>query len=529
MGIPRNRESYYRKKTRMTMKTKHILLSLLCGCMFGAMLGCAEDKGNYDYTPVNEIKIEGIKDNYNCVPGAVLSIPVTLTNSVETPVDKIEYAWEVKGEVVSTQKDLELVVDDIGFGVTLCRFVVTDNNTGMKYFKTFNLTMTNVFSWGYYFLTEGADHHTILSYTAQNSDDDDEEKVKKEAEFAHTTAIEGHDLGSYPTGIEGFFQRFSQYEGYYYAINIMSREGEYPVIETDNAAFLLNKVINSSYYIDKTSGYKFNPESIIMINKNRYFYVTNGQLVVYNYQNLYRPARHDKEYYWTHPVLTKIYEQIVAYDDYTGKFYALNPLKGVDNDDNAYDMVTEITFPGVANPPSFNGHHFLGASTAYVMVDEGKPTEDWINLVNIISGDANGLYFTELNTSYERSISVERPDPPRTTYANVTGIDANSQALKATTYWYVSAGDKVYRSPDKLPVFEVFTTIPSELGKIVHMQPNAGETLLVIATYDESSSADRKGSVVIVDLTTKEMTVYKNVIDKCVSILAADGWPASWK
>lgn len=46
-------------------------------------VSCYEDKGNYDYHPINEVKISGIKeDPYEILRWDTLKIPVTLENSL---------------------------------------------------------------------------------------------------------------------------------------------------------------------------------------------------------------------------------------------------------------------------------------------------------------------------------------------------------------------------------------------------------------------------------------------------------------
>ena len=53
---------------------------------------CFDDKGNYDYHPINEVKISGIKeDPYEILRWDTLKIPVTLENSLNEKV-KLIYA-----------------------------------------------------------------------------------------------------------------------------------------------------------------------------------------------------------------------------------------------------------------------------------------------------------------------------------------------------------------------------------------------------------------------------------------------------
>ena len=55
------------------------LLCIMLGVLF---CRCAEDKGNYDYTPVDELTITGIDGTYTKIVGDSLKIPVTFEHTV---------------------------------------------------------------------------------------------------------------------------------------------------------------------------------------------------------------------------------------------------------------------------------------------------------------------------------------------------------------------------------------------------------------------------------------------------------------
>ena len=66
---------------------KHIIYLLLG---FGLFVSCFEDKGNYDYTDINEVTISGFADN---------------VYSVISFIDKLCIEPEVKGTLSSNDKD----------------------------------------------------------------------------------------------------------------------------------------------------------------------------------------------------------------------------------------------------------------------------------------------------------------------------------------------------------------------------------------------------------------------------------------
>ena len=67
-------------------------------------VSCYEDKGNYDYHPINEVKISGIKeDPYEILRWDTLKIPVTLENSLNEKA-KLIYAWYLDQKKIADQE-----------------------------------------------------------------------------------------------------------------------------------------------------------------------------------------------------------------------------------------------------------------------------------------------------------------------------------------------------------------------------------------------------------------------------------------
>ena len=75
-------------------------------------VSCYEDKGNYDYHPINEVKISGIKeDPCEILRWDTLKIPVTLENSLNEKA-KLIYAWYLDQKKIAETEDLCYVVSD---------------------------------------------------------------------------------------------------------------------------------------------------------------------------------------------------------------------------------------------------------------------------------------------------------------------------------------------------------------------------------------------------------------------------------
>ena len=98
----------------------------------------------------------------------------------------------------------------------------------------------------------------------------------------------------------------------------------------------------------------------------------------------------------------------------------------------------------------------------------------------------------------------------------LAGVDVNTRGILVEKDWYFVVGNKVYTSPVQKPQLTELTTLPDDLGEPVAVAISAKETYLIVAMYDSHSSHENKGSFLLVDLTSKEVIVHRNVMGKCV-------------
>lgn len=137
-----------------------VLLALLVGA-------CYEDKGNYDYHPINEVELTFPADEYNLLSLVdVLKIsPEIVTKADES---KFEYTWYLTAAYLSTDVDYGLVVEidtislerNLEYHIALdpgkysLYYTLTNNETGIVYNKIITLNVTTQFSTGFYVLKE---------------------------------------------------------------------------------------------------------------------------------------------------------------------------------------------------------------------------------------------------------------------------------------------------------------------------------------------------------------------------------------
>lgn len=109
------------------MKTKlfFILLAFLAA-------GCLDDKTNYDFTLVNEVKkVENIEGSYTLYPGQSQLIEPVVHYTLDSIHPDVSYEWYVDMELVGTESTYNFVADEIG-KYTLT-FVVVDNIHKLKF------------------------------------------------------------------------------------------------------------------------------------------------------------------------------------------------------------------------------------------------------------------------------------------------------------------------------------------------------------------------------------------------------------
>jgi len=121
------------------MKLKNILFAFAATLMAAS---CYEDLGNYDYREINEVQIAGIDDFYARDMEEMLVIRPQITGTLYDDPQRFTYEWVIVSDVVSTALDLEYLVS-ITPGTKVCRFIITDKETGVKAFHRFTLNVSS--------------------------------------------------------------------------------------------------------------------------------------------------------------------------------------------------------------------------------------------------------------------------------------------------------------------------------------------------------------------------------------------------
>ena len=157
------------------MKTIKVCLVLIALC--GVFTSCYKDKGNYDYTSINELSFRNFdaEKGYTVSGGDTLRILPEVVGTQDPDGSKKKYSYEwsldyvLKDSVVSTQKNLVMKVTMPPGKYTL-QYKVKDNETGVEYQTRAQLTViTRVFE-GYMVMSEvnGKTRLDMVSYSLAN-------------------------------------------------------------------------------------------------------------------------------------------------------------------------------------------------------------------------------------------------------------------------------------------------------------------------------------------------------------------------
>ena len=174
-------------------------IAIIMGVLLSVVMACTEDKGNYDYLPLNELTLEGMAESYQVEKDSAFAISMTITGETgfsEANYDFLWYVWneldeEAIPDTLSYEKNLDMVMS-LPIGEYTLRYVVTEKETGVYYAAEADLSVINSFSKGVVALSriEGGDS----DLTFINS-------VNTVTKHAYKEANAGVSAGNGPLGI----------------------------------------------------------------------------------------------------------------------------------------------------------------------------------------------------------------------------------------------------------------------------------------------------------------------------------------
>ena len=202
------------------MKTFKYFLAL---ALLAGMYSCFKDEGNYKYHEINDVKIADFEKMYECIAFEEV-LNITPEIDTKTPEGRLSYIWAIssyykedgsgwkdripEADTVSYDRNLSFPVD-LGSGVYYIYYTVTNEDTGVSYYKDAQLQVNTLFTKGYYILKEvDGDSDVDLFY----------ERKSRSADFADAFAtLHGSPISGKPT-------TFMQYGAYMFKTDPMASD-----------------------------------------------------------------------------------------------------------------------------------------------------------------------------------------------------------------------------------------------------------------------------------------------------------------
>ena len=176
------------------MKLKHILPATIMGlCLLAS--SCYDDKGNYDYDTLNDVDINVKMETTRYVLGEVIKITPVLNFTFGKATNELTYKWTFDKKVISTEKDLNWVVDELGNSKHL-QLEVKDETTGITYYGSEIISVTSPYVGDGWLVLSEKDNKSVLTYLRQNTEDG---KMKCIVTRDIYSLINQEPLGSQPT------------------------------------------------------------------------------------------------------------------------------------------------------------------------------------------------------------------------------------------------------------------------------------------------------------------------------------------
>ena len=126
------------------------------------IFGCYDDKGNYDYTPINRIEIESFTIGTQYL-GDTIEIKPILNFAIDSTENNLVFEWTVFDTKKFHMHDLFYITDTLGSGFIILR--VKDTIKNIEYSQFTSITIkTEYEAEGYVILSKGNNNASHLSY-----------------------------------------------------------------------------------------------------------------------------------------------------------------------------------------------------------------------------------------------------------------------------------------------------------------------------------------------------------------------------
>ena len=481
-------------------------------CLWVLAGACTNDNGNYRYSTLNSVKIEGLEEIYNVDQMDTLKIETLKLNFQVEETDELDFEWKVNDKVISTERFCRGVMTEVprnaNYAGVLC---VTDRATDLKYYAQFGVKVGTAFSNALFVLSEDADGTALLSMQRR----DRENAPLVHSVFEQVNPEFGH-LGKKPKQLiaqSTYNMAAEENVPLFYAV---CAEGDKKVASLNPQTMELD----GYYATESIVGYPgdFSPE---------YFFcyygmgmvISEGQLFLLNYmdsQTLYEPVS-GYSFVWAGQNGGAISTVWFAYDENTEQFLHLTC------DENKDPMLFDQATP-LDEVEIFQGEAPVTTGLKYLTY--GERVDGYDNVMYPVLWDpASGTaHFYEIDcrsdfnwNTFEQILSLsfrevlQRP--------NLSG-EHPVCLLSNHGYWFFAEGKKIVRFyyEDGGTDVDWYSGLT---GEVTAMLFDENQERIFVATYDGTQSRIYELSALNANQSLKEPLLMDG---KIVSMAVAGEW-----
>ena len=483
------------------MKTGNFLSAYLL--LAASMFACAPDNGNYNYSEVNKITIQGMVEEYSVDQMDTLWVDSLRLDFSLEETDNLAYEWVIKKqggvpEIISTTKNCGGKITQAPGSYSQSWLCVANLDTGLKYYWPFRLTVNTSWENGLYILSEAADGTAKLSMQRR-----DRENAPLVSDVFESCNPELGVLGQKPVQLSYADGYVSSPVGLY----VICQEGERKISYIDDRTMQLqqywNETLVEGWSGDFTPKYLNNFTGATILDEN-------GSVFSFNYSGnmtLYRPFE-GRNFSWLGGEPAFSNEMNYAYDEDDDCFYVLA------NTENSllFDELSPIEEFNTEGMTFWNSGHKLGDDgwgwILYpILYDPETQMEHYFEIS--VTSEYNDEW--ELIKYYSYKEKCSRP---------VTVEQDGVCLLSNMDYWYASKGKRVIR------YFFSDKSVPQDWtaeleGEITAMIFDEEQSRLFVAAYDGTKSYIHEVSA---SETMKELAKPLEVDGKVVSMCATGSW-----
>lgn len=290
---------------------KIYLFSVWLLCCLNA---CIEDKGNYNYVPLEEVAISGLDDSYRFVLQKSQSItPKVITNIDES---NLTYCWRIGPDTLCKTKDFNYTFTRIPVAVSSnpLTFEVRDMTTDVRYSKVMQVSVVSPFYSGWLMLTAQRDGKAALAFQSY----EDEQMLYQDV----YQEVNNEKLSGTPLMVKQLRYQDGITVAYMDRVSVVCKNGKSPELDGTSLVrckYYEDEFKNESLHIDNiTSEYYRNENALSVVSDGLVYGKVSGSMGSPDDAYYQYPFEGDERGYKVAPFLVK--------GAYTSYYFALDEL-----------------------------------------------------------------------------------------------------------------------------------------------------------------------------------------------------------